>query len=91
MAKEKKENGVEVEAPKASADIQSPARIDAPQRTAEEVEPNALYRNISGTLLTLDDGAPFAKGTTVQLTDAEVARFEQAAKSTGQKFIRRVS
>ncbi len=45
------------------------------------------YRNISSTLLTLDDGSHFARKTVAELTPAEVGRFQQAERNSGNAHI----
>jgi len=42
------------------------------------VSKNKSYRNISNTLLTLDDGTHFPRNSVAELTEAEASRFQNA-------------
>jgi hypothetical protein len=52
--------------------------------------PSPKYRNISTTLLTLDSGKHFPRNSVEALTDAEVGRFQQAERNSGNRHIARV-
>jgi hypothetical protein len=52
--------------------------------------PASKYRNISTTLLTLDSGKHFPRNAGEALTDAEVERFQQAERNSGNRHIARV-
>ena len=64
--------------------VRQPA--SSPPVAAEEAPER--YRNISTTLLQLDNGSPFPpRGAAVVLTTEEIARFRQAEEELGIKLI----
>lgn len=63
----------------------------AAEPTAPVTKPSQFYRNISATTLSLDSGKLFPPVTIEELTEAEVARFQTAAKANGAKYIHPVA
>jgi hypothetical protein len=74
----------------ARAEIVAP-ETEAPARAAPRSAPGAPapveYRNISSTLLTLDDGRPFPPKAKTVLTEAELARFSSLERTQGVPYI----
>ena len=61
----------------------------APANVAQVARPKPtdVFQNVHGTLLTLDNGRAFSRGSVMRLTPAEVERFRRIEAITKQRFI----
>jgi hypothetical protein len=50
-------------------------------------KPTDVFQNVHGTLLTLDNGRAFSRGSVMRLTPTEVERFRRIEAITKQRFI----
>lgn len=71
----------------AVADEKAPPVTDAAPTKSTAAPAKSKYRNISSTLLTLDDGSHFPRNTIAELTTAEVERFQQAERNSRSRHI----